>query len=236
MILAAGLGTRLGDLTRDSPKALVDVGGIPVLEHVARRLIAADADHLIINVHHHADRIVEYVRSRADFGVGVSFSHEQDAPLETGGGLLHAAPLFRRDASFFLHNVDVICDVDLRAMYLAHVHSGALATLAVNGRETSRYLLFDDTGLCGRMRAGAGASAEAHTDCRDPVAVAFAGIHVISPALLDMIEEDGAFSIIDLYLRLASEGRAITRFDMGGARWLEIGNPERLAEARRALS
>ncbi|HSK20148.1 MAG TPA: nucleotidyltransferase family protein [Longimicrobiales bacterium] len=235
MILAAGLGTRLGDLTQDTPKALIDVGGVPVLERVARRLIAAGADHIIINVHHHADRIIEFVRSRDDFGVAVSISHEEDAPLETGGGLLHAKPLFRGEGSFFVHNVDVLCDVDLRAMHTAHVHSGALATLAVSRRDTSRYLLFDETGLCGRMHAQGGGPAEVHADCADPVPFAFAGIHVISPALLDMITETGAFSIIDLYLRLASIGRPIAKFDIGGARWLEIGNPERLADARRAF-
>lgn len=236
MILAAGLGTRLGDLTRDTPKALLDVGGIPVIERVALRLIDAGADHLIINVHHHAERIIEFVRSRDDFGVRVSFSHEEDAPLETGGGLLHASELFGRDGSFFLHNVDVLCDLDLAAMYTAHVHTGSLATLAVNRRQTTRHLLFDEAGLCGRMDSGGGGRAEVHTDCLDPVPFAFAGIHVVSPALLDMISETGAFSIIDLYLRLASEGRPIARFDMGGARWLEIGSPERLAEARRAFA
>jgi NDP-sugar pyrophosphorylase family protein len=235
MILAAGLGTRLGDLTRDVPKALIDVGGVPVLERVALRLIEAGADHLIINVHHHAARIVDFVHSREDFGVRVSFSHEPDAPLETGGGLLHAAPLFRRDSSFFLHNVDVLCDLDLYAMYTTHVHFGALATLAVNRRPTTRLLLFDEYGLCGRMDTRAGGRAEVHADCVDPVPFAFAGIHVLSPALLDMITETGAFSIIDMYLRLAAAGRPISRYDMGGARWLEIGNPERLAEARRAF-
>lgn len=234
MILAAGLGTRLGDLTRDTPKALIDVAGVPVIERVATRLIDAGADHLIINLHHFPDRIIEFVRSRDDFGVAVSFSHETEAPLETGGGLLHAAGLIRREGSFYLHNVDVLCDANLPAMYSAHVESGALATLAVNRRQTRRYLLFDDGSLCGRM-GGSGGGAEVHTDCSDPVPFAFAGIHVISPALLDMITETGAFSIIDLYLRLVSEGRPIGKYDMGGARWMEIGNPDRLAEARRAF-
>ena len=235
MILAAGFGTRLGDLTRDTPKALIDVGGVPVLERVARKLIDAGADHLIINVHHHADRIIEFVHSRDDFGVSVSFSREVDAPLETGGGLLHAKPLFRGDGSFLLHNVDVLCDIDLRALYTAHVHSGALATLAVNRRDSSRLLLFDERGLCGRINKGGG-GAEVHTDCGDPVPFAFAGIHAVSAAILDMITERGAFSIIDMYLRLAAAGRSIARYDMGGARWLEIGSPERLAEARRAFA
>ncbi|HEX6309343.1 MAG TPA: nucleotidyltransferase family protein [Longimicrobiales bacterium] len=235
MILAAGLGTRLGDLTRDAPKALIDVGGVPVIERVARRLIDAGVDHLIINVHHHADRIIEFVRSRDGFGVDVSFSREETEPLETGGGLLHARPLFRRDGSFFLHNVDVLCDADLYRLFTAHVHSGVLATLAVNRRQTKRTLLFDEHGLCGRMDTRSGGHAEVHTDCLDPVPFAFAGIHVISPALLDMINETGAFSIIDLYLRLAAEGRPIAKYEIGNAKWFEIGNPERLAEARRAL-
>jgi NDP-sugar pyrophosphorylase family protein len=236
MILAAGLGTRLGDLTRDTPKALIEIGGMPVLERVAHRLIAAGAEHLIVNVHHHADRIIDFVRSRDDFGVAVSFSHEEEAPLETGGGLLHAKALFRPSGSFFLHNVDVLCDADLHVMYTTHVHSGALATLAVSRRDTLRYLLFDETGLCGRMHARGGGPAEVHADCADPIPFAFAGIHVISPALFDLITETGAFSIIDLYLRLASHGRAIAKYDIGGARWLEIGSPERLADARRAFS
>lgn len=231
MILAAGLGTRLGELTRDVPKALIDINGTPILEHVARRLIDAGATHLIINVHHHADRVVGFVESRDGFGVDVSFSHEIDAPLETGGGLRHARPLFRSDGSFFLHNVDVLCDADLRALYAAHVDTGALATLAVHHRDSSRLLLFDDHGLCGRMARGA--AAEVHSVSGDPKALAFAGIHVISPALFDMIEEEGAFSILDLYLRLAAAGRPIGYHDITGALWLEIGNPQRLEAARR---
>ena len=236
MILAAGLGTRLGDITRDIPKALVDVAGTPIIERVAHRLIAAGADRLIINVHHHAQSVIDFVHSRDDFGVAVEFSHEPDAPLETGGGLLHAAPLFRRDAPFLLHNVDVLCDADLRLLYATHVASEALATLAVNTRQSSRYLLFDDDGLCGRVDRRSRARAELHAPCGDVREYAFAGIHVISPELLDHITEHGAFSIVDLYLRLTGEGERIMHFDIGNALWLEIGNPERLEAARRALS
>jgi MurNAc alpha-1-phosphate uridylyltransferase len=237
MILAAGLGTRLGDITRDLPKALVDVAGTPIIERVAHRLIDAGADRLIINVHHHAQRIIDFVRSRDCFGVPVEFSHESDSPLETGGGLLHAAPLFRRDAPFLLHNVDVLCAQDLRALYAAHVATtDALATLAVNTRHSTRYLLFDEDGLCGRIDRRVHARAEMHAPCNDVREYAFAGIHVISPALLDRITEQGAFSIIDLYLRLTREGERITHYDIGSALWLEIGNPERLEAARRALA
>jgi N-acetyl-alpha-D-muramate 1-phosphate uridylyltransferase len=229
MILAAGLGTRLGDITRHMPKALVDVGGgVTPLDHVARRLLEAGADRLIINVHHHADRIVEHVAARGGWGVDVVISREDDAPLETGGGVLHAAPLFRGDGPFLLHNADVITAVDLRALYAAHVASGALATLAVHERSTSRYLLFEDGRLAGRAHAD---------DAVQPGRLrrAFAGIHVVEPRLFGLLEERGAFSIMDAYLRLAAAGHPIAGHDVTGATWLEVGTPERLEAARRAL-
>lgn len=233
MILAAGVGSRLGRITADTPKALVTVAGVPVLEHVARRLIAAGADRLIINVHHHADQIVEFVRGRDGFGVEVVFSHEPDAPLETGGGLWHAAPWFRRDRPFFLHNVDVLSEIDLQTLYRAHERSAGLATLAMHERRSSRYLLFDDAGLCGRNDTRTGDVTYAREVRGTPHQLAFCGIHVISPELLDRITERGAFSIIDLYLRLAGEGASIGVFDASGSLWLEIGSPERLEQARR---
>jgi NDP-sugar pyrophosphorylase family protein len=236
LILAAGLGTRLGDITRDTPKALVDIAGASALERVARRLIGAGTDRIIINVHHHADRIIEHVRSRDDFGVEVVFSREDEAPLETGGGLLHAAPLLRRDAPFLMHNVDVLTDADLCALLTAHAAAtGALATLAVSRRVSSRYLLFDEHGLCGRVDRRGRAHAEMHVRAGDVTQFAFAGIHVIAPALLELITERGAFSIMDVYLRLAQQGHRIAHHDIGAASWLEIGTPERLEAARRAF-
>lgn len=236
MILAAGLGTRLGAITRDIPKALVDVAGTTALERVARALIAAGADRLIINVHHHAERVTEFVASRDSFGVEVVFSHEPDAPLETGGGLLHAAPLFRRNAPFLLHNVDVLCNTDLRALLAAHAASDAVATLAVHERETSRHLLFDEGRLVGRQSTNALGGAELCVQSAEPKRIAFAGIHVIEPALLDLITERGAFSIMEVYMRLTSDGCHIAGHDITGAQWLEIGNPDRLEAARRALA
>ncbi|CAN5787390.1 nucleotidyltransferase family protein [soil metagenome] len=236
MILAAGLGTRLGAITRDIPKALVDVAGTTALERVASALIGAGADRLIINVHHHAGRVTEFVASRDAFGVAVVFSHEPDAPLETGGGLLHAAPLFRRDAPFLLHNVDVLCDADLRALLAAHADTGAVATLAVHERVTSRHLLFDEGRLVGRQNTNALGGAELCAKTTEPKRIAFAGIHVVEPALLDLITERGAFSIMDVYMRLTSDGYHIAAHDITGAQWLEIGNPDRLEAARRALA
>lgn len=231
-ILAAGLGTRLRPLTDDRPKALVEVGGVPMLEHVAVRLITAGADRLVINTHHFAEKIESYVRSRDGFGVEVVFSHEAAAPLETGGGLLNAAPLIRRDAPFFLHNADILTDLPLAEMYAFHQQSDALATLAVMERESARQLLFDRVGLCGRVDAGKDLRIEARAPVGTARPYAFGGVHVISPTLLDRITERGAFSVLDPYLRLAGAGERILPFRMDGFRWLDVGKPAQLEAAR----
>jgi len=242
LILAAGLGTRLGEIGRDTPKALLEVGGRTMLEHVADRLVRAGVDRLVVNVHHHADRIAAFIAER-DLGAEVALSEERERPLETGGALLHAAPLLRREAPFFVHNVDVLCEADLGALYREHVDavegpdaSGAeprpLATLVVNDRETRRHLLFDAWGLFGRSDSRKELRIEARSPRGPEQARAFAGIHVVEPALLDRITERGAFPILEMYLRLASEGERILPGPMGGARWMEIGNPDRLRAAR----
>src|SRR5262245_58629290 len=149
MIFAAGLGTRLGPLGQSTPKALIDVGGKTMLEHVARRLVGAGADRLVINVHHHAQQIERFIESH-DLGAEAVLSYEVERPLETGGGLAHAREHLRGDAPFLMHNVDILTDANLAEMYAAHTHSGAMVTLAVSDRQTSRHLLFDAQGLYGR--------------------------------------------------------------------------------------
>lgn len=233
MILAAGLGTRLRPLTDRVPKALVEVGGVPMLERVARRLVDAGVDRLVVNVHHHARQVRAFVRERDGFGVDVRFSEEAGAPLETGGGLLRARAHFRGSAPFFLHNVDVITEVPLEAMYAAHVDSGALATLAVSDRDSSRLLRFDEDGLQARVDRRTDTVEAARPPRGEVEDRAFAGIHVIDPAWFDLVEERGAFSIMAPYLRLAGAGHRIAPFPIGRALWLEVGNPERLERARR---
>lgn len=231
MLLAAGLGTRLRPLTDHTPKALVPVGGVPMLERIARRLIAVGADRLIVNLHHLGERVRAYVEERDGFGVEVVFSEEEPGPLETGGGVLKAAALFRRDAPFFLHNTDILTDLPLEAMYAAHLEAGALATLAVMERETSRHLLFDDDGLLGRTDTRKQLRLEAREPRGRVRPLAFGGVHVISPRLLDRFTESGAFSILDPYLRLAGEGERIHPFPIDGHRWMDIGKPDQLTAA-----
>lgn len=234
LILAAGRGTRLGSIGERVPKALIDIGGITMLERTANRLVEAGADRLIVNAHHHADRIARFIETH-DLGAEVSLSIEAAEPLETGGGLVYAERFLRRESPFFMHNVDVITDADLTALYEAHRQSGALATLAVSGRTTLRHLLFDESGLYGRSDARTGTRIEVRSVYGPSRASAFAGIHVASPELLDLITERGAFSILDPYLRLAGLGYRIEPFTIDGAAWFEIGTPERLEEARRRI-
>lgn len=246
MIFAAGEGRRLRPLTDETPKALVEVGGRPMLERVAATLIAAGADRLIVNAHHHADRIEAWLGETARPDVEWLLSREDgdsDRPLETGGGLLRAAGLLRRDAAFFLHNVDILTDLDLGAVYAEHVtgerDDRRLATLVVTERPTSRPLLVDDDGVCGRLNLSEGwevVGRHPRQTAAGPLRrVGFSGVHVVSPRILERLKERGTFSIIDTYLRLVSEGETIAVYDASGAAWHDIGTPERLEAARRAL-
>ena len=232
MLLAAGLGTRLRPLTDHTPKALVEVGGVPILERIAKRLIAAGADRLIINTHHLGEQIEEYVAARDGWGVETLFSREAERPLETGGGLLHAAPLFRKNAPFFLHNADILTDLPLAEMYQRHEAKAPLATVAVMERPSSRYLLFDEQGLFGRVDEQKALEIRVRAAVGKVQHLGFAGVHVLSPEIFGRLVEQGGFSILDPYLRLASEGERILPFRVDGSSWFDIGRPEQLERAR----
>jgi NDP-sugar pyrophosphorylase family protein len=235
MILAAGLGTRLRPLTNDRPKALVEVAGHTLLEIALRRLRSVGVRDIIVNVHHFADMVADYLNQNGNFGMRIEISRE-DVLLDTGGGLKKAAWFFLENTShvdepFLLHNVDVLSTIDLKRMVRFHRENQALATLAVQDRETSRYLLFDEQNqLCGR-RAGRDGAPELirHTSQVRPLA--FSGVHVISPRLLPLMTEDGAFSIITSYVRLASQGEKILAFRADDYYWRDLGKPENVAQA-----
>lgn len=235
MVLAAGRGTRLRPLTDRQPKALVEIGGRTLLEITLSRLRTFGVEEVIINVHHFADKIVEYLGAKANFGMRIEVSREE-VLLDTGGGLKKAGWFFledtkRRDEPFLLHNVDVISTIDFACMMRAHKEKRALATLAVQERETSRYLLFDEQlQLCGR-RALREKKVELVRSAQEPHALAFTGIHVISPRLLTMMSEEGVFSIINSYLRLAGQGESIAGFRADEYYWRDLGKPEQLQRA-----
>lgn len=238
MVLAAGLGTRLRPLTNDRPKALVEVAGRTLLEITLARLRSFGVSEVIVNVHHFAEMVERYLKSHDDFGMRIEISRE-DELLDTGGGLKKAGWFFLEGSSgdepFLLHNVDVISSIDLRRMVEFHRASGSLATLAVQNRETSRYLLFDDRGqLCGR-RAGRDGAIEWARQTKNYQARAFAGIHVISLRLLGMLSEEGAFSIVPAYLRLASAGEKIGAFRADEYYWRDMGRVESVSAAGEQL-
>jgi len=239
MILAAGFGTRLRPITDSRPKALVEIAGRSLLEITFERLRHFGVNEVIVNVHHFADMVADYLISKNNFGMRVEISREE-VLLDTGGGLKKAAWFFlddplRLDEPFILHNVDVLSDIDLQRMVDFHVEQRALATLAVKNRETSRYLLFDERDqLCGR-RSNPGLKTELVRPVENPRALAFSGIHVISPRMLPMIPEEGVFSIINSYLKIAALGKSILAFHSDESYWRDLGRPEHLKQAEMDL-
>lgn len=239
MVLAAGLGTRLRPLTDDRPKALVEVAGRTMLEITLRRLQSFGIRDVIVNAHHFADLLVSYLEAHNNFGLHIEISREE-LLLDTGGGIKKAADFFLRDgnldAPFLVHNVDVLSDIDLAALKMFHVEHSALATLAVQQRPTSRYLLFDQNNqLCGR-RAGLDGPPEMARSAAETHALAFCGIHMLSPRIFSLLTEEGAFSIIPAYLRLAAQGEIISAFRADSYHWRDLGRPESIAQAAAELS
>ena len=236
MVLAAGLGTRLRSLTDHRPKALVEVGGRTLLEIALARLNSFGISEVIVNVHHFADMIVDYLKANRNFGVRIEISREDDVLLDTGGGLKKAAHFFLQNSQspeepFILHNVDVISTIDLHRMAQFHSENHALATLAVRERPTSRYLLFDEQlQLCGR-KSGRDGQAELVRSSSHPKALAFSGIHVISPRLFSLMTEEGVFSIIAPYLRLAAQGEKIIAFRSDEYQWRDLGRLDDVTQA-----
>jgi len=237
MILAAGLGTRLRPLTDDRPKALVEIAGRTLLEITLTRLRAFGVREVIINVHHFADMIVEYLKTNRDFGMRIEVSREE-VLLDTGGGLKKAAWFFLEDSNrseepFILHNVDVLSTIDLQKMVQFHRENQALATLAVQERESSRCLLFNQQlQLCGRCSPE---RTELVRPAPRPQALGFCGIHVISSRIFTMMSEEGVFPIVPAYLRLAAQGEKIVAFRADEFYWRDLGRPENVTQAAQDL-
>ena len=240
MIFAAGLGTRLKPLTDHMPKALVPVAGRPMLEHVILKLKAAGFNELVINIHHFGEQILDFLRANQNFGLTIHISDERDCLLDTGGGIRKAEPFFRGNEPFLVHNVDILSDTDLKALYEYHGQSGNDATLLASRRKTVRYLLFDDEKrLCGWINKdtlqtkpeGFAYNPEHHHE------YAFSGIHVISPSLFHYMDErwTGKFSIMDFYLQTCHEARIGGRLT-DTLRLIDIGKPETLTQAEEFLA
>lgn len=231
MILAAGLGSRLKPFTDNYPKALAVVNGKTLLQRNIEYLSRYGIDELIINLHHFPEQITELLEKNNDFGSKVTISDESGEVLETGGGLKKAGWFFQDDDSpFVLMNVDVLTDLNLKAMIEKHKKLKPLSTLAVTNRHTSRYFLFDGLDqLCGWKNTKTGEQ-KISREASKFIQKAFSGIHIISPKIFPLIDMDGKFSIVDFYLGLANT-QAITAFDHSNSKFIDVGKPESIEKA-----
>ncbi|NWJ51003.1 MAG: nucleotidyltransferase family protein [Bacteroidetes bacterium] len=238
MIFAAGLGTRLRPLTDDKPKALVELNGQTLLQITIQKLQKAGFNHIVVNVHHFSQLVIDYLNANNNFGVDVLISDESDFLLDTGGGLKKASPLFIDKEPILIHNVDIISSINLTDLYQTHCKKQVLATLAVRNRPTSRVLLFDENNLLrGWKNIITGALklplATTVPDSLHPYA--FSGIQIVNHELLQMISETGKFSMIDVYLRL-SANHPIMAYQHDADYWNDVGKHEQLDAAVAYLS
>ena len=227
MILAAGLGTRLKPFTENHPKALYPVNGKPLLQRNIEYLQSFGIKNAIVNVHHFADQIIAAINDNNGWGSNVVISDETNEVLETGGGLKKAADyLLEGNEPFVLMNADMLTDLDISKMYAEHKINNPLATVAVTNRATSRYLLFNENQvLCGWYNEKTGEQKGTAGTKK-----AFSGIHIISTSIFSLIKEEGKFSMIDLYLRLADTEK-IMAFDHSNGKLIDVGKPESGAQA-----
>jgi NDP-sugar pyrophosphorylase family protein len=232
MILAAGLGTRLKPLTDQIPKALITVNNKPLIQLVIEKLITFGINEIIINIHHQAKQIIDFIQSKKFFDIKIEFSHEEIL-LDTGGGLKKAAWFFNRKEPFILYNVDVLSDIDLDKMLYLHNYNKADVTLAMRNRRTSRYLLFDKKDqLIGWRNLNDDKIVQSMIkSTMDSNLLSFMGIHIISPEILPKIPEKKIFSIIEFYLNLAQKGAIIQAFHADAYYWFDLGKPQNIKEA-----
>ncbi|MBP3270053.1 MAG: nucleotidyltransferase family protein [Bacteroidales bacterium] len=238
LVFAAGLGTRLKPLTDTIPKALVPVGGEPLLSHVITRLKDAGIDDVVVNVHHFPDQIINYLKSMDNFGINVSVSDERDLLRETGGGIRHARP-FLEGAPFLVHNVDIISDLDIR-WFASQSRPEALSTVLVSDRSTKRYLLFDDDmRMVGwtNIETGEVKSPYPGLDPSKCRRYAFSGVHLISDRIFTIFDDDGwgeRFPIMDFYIRECA-AHPVYGVLPDHLRMMDVGKMETIAEAETFL-
>ena len=226
IIFAAGLGSRLKPLTDNTPKALLKVRSKPLLAHAIEKLQQSGVTEIIINVHHLAEQIIEYLKHVQYQGITFSISDERDLLLDTGGGLKKAAHFFNDNQPFFAYNADILTEMNLSEMMHFHRKQNVLATLAVSNRNTARYLLFDENKrLKGWTNMKTGEVIPQNIDIKQFQKRAFSGIHIINPKLLSLLDKTGNFPIIPEYLRLCTE-HLIAGYDHTGCCWKDMGKPE----------
>ena len=233
MIFAAGQGTRLKPLTNYKPKALVKIGGVTLLERNIRFLNKYGINDITINVHHFSHQIIDFLKRNNSFGLSISISDESEELLGTGGGLKKASHFLNGNEDVLLINTDILTNLNLNSLEQFHNRSESLATLVVRKRTTSRYLLFDkENHLTGweNIKTGKKKIAKPET-INKSLPFAFSGIQIISPLLLSLITENGFFSTIDLYLRLAGNEK-ISSFIDNDSLWMDVGKYAEINKAK----
>jgi len=236
MLFAAGLGTRLGGLTANKPKALVEVNGKPLLYYAIEYLKKYGVNDIIINVHHYPDLIINYVNQNSLFGINIEFSDERDLLLETGGGLLKAKHFFTDVDNFVVYNTDIYTSLDLNQAINLHKNENALATLVVRNRETSRYLLFsNDNTMCGWKNVNTGEEIITRNKA-DLTNYAFSGIQVLSTKIFDLLKdkENTKFSITKAYIELSKNNKIVGFVDKSKY-WIDAGKPETIEQLSNIL-
>jgi NDP-sugar pyrophosphorylase family protein len=234
MIFAAGLGTRLFPLTLDRPKALVKIAGKTLLEMAIEKVSQAGYHELVINVHHFADQIIQFLSQNNNFGLNITVSDERGQLLDTGGGILKAAPFLKGEDPFLVYNVDVLSNIDLQLLKKYHAQTGGLATLVVRDRSTARYLVFDDQMQLSGWRNIKTGDEIVSRNMQNCCLLAFSGIQLIEPAIFKLITETETFPLIPLYLRLAKEHRIMGYKDPSSL-WMDLGKPSQIKEAEKYI-
>lgn len=240
LIFAAGLGTRLRPLTDDRPKALVEVAGRPMLEHVIRHLIHYGFTDVVVNIHHFGQQIIDFLAQNNNFGINIHISDERGELLDTGGGILKARALLSDGEPFLVHNADILTDLNLADFYDYHLHHAADASLLVASRKTQRYLVFDNGGrLQGWENIATGETRpEGFVPGKGQRQLAFGGVHVISQSIFDALASyttEHKFSITPFYIDSCKQLKIMGYTPDAAYQWFDIGSPEKLAQAEAAI-
>lgn len=235
IILAAGLGTRLKPITDNIPKALVEINNKTLLELAVLRLINFGIKDIVINVHHFADKVVQYLKEKNNFGVNIFISDERELLLDSGGGIKKAAEFLNGSSPFLVYNVDIISNIDLNKMLEEHKSSDRIATLAVRKRDSSRYFLFDDENrLHGWQNIKTNEIKPHGVEIDKLKRLAFSGIHIIDPKIFKLMPDGEVFSIVDVYLSIAKSEKIIA-YKHDEDFWLDVGKKVNLDEAKSVL-
>jgi NDP-sugar pyrophosphorylase family protein len=232
MIFAAGLGTRMKPITDNLPKALAPVDGVPLLEIVIRRLKFFGIEDIIINVHYLADQVEEFLHSKHFFDINIQISDEREQVLETGGGLKKAKWFFDDKKPFLVCNTDVLSNIDIHKLYQQHIDNEAIATLAVQQRKTSRYLLFDESQqLSGWLNTNSGEVKLSRLESNRLKMLGFSSFQILDTRIFDYFSsEKNVFSTIETFLK-TSETEVIKAYIHNEDSWIDVGTPENLQPA-----